>query len=399
MQTVLFFLFSILCSACAYGNVQQTIAINTYKVYGADPWDPESIKRGITGSEEAVIYISQKLSQLGCKVVVFGDPPSGSPHSSAEANPRYVSTDFNDGTKFDVAVSWRRPDLGGELKKIASKVYLWPHDTYHWHLTDEQINAFDDVLWLSQWQREQWISVNPGFAKFTKIFGNGLNPEQFKPIQERENPYSCIYSSNFARGLEILLDIWPLIKLEFPRAKLDIYYGWQHWGLLSPEKEAKMRAQVNQFASMGVCNHGMVGHEELNMAYEQASLWTYPCIAPETFCITGIRAQLAGCVPVIIDGTGLKETVRYGYKCSRPDEYLATLLQAMREAEKITLDDRKKMGGFVRDEYTWEVMAKKWKQLFDANSNQDLLRGAVPIPTPAAAFLIKNDDFLASDRL
>ena len=79
---------------------------------------------------------------------------------------------------------------------------------------------------------------------FTKIFGNIVNPDQFESIQERKNPYACIYGSNYAQGLEILLDHWPEIKRQFPRASLDIYYGWQHWAMLAPEKEAKMRLQI-----------------------------------------------------------------------------------------------------------------------------------------------------------
>ena len=253
------------------------------------------------------------------------------------------------------------------LKARARKIYFWPHDTYSFPLTEAQINGFDDVLWLSQWQRQQWISINPGFAKFTKIFGNGINPEQFKPLQERANPYSCIYGSNYARGLEILLDIWPEIKKQWPKATLDIYYGWQHWGLLSPEQESKMRAQVIKLASLGVHDHGQVGHEELNRAYEQASLWTYPCISLETFCITALRAQLAGALPVIIEGSALTETVRHGFKCSRQEEYCETLNKAMHHAETMTLDERKKIGEFVLQEYRWETLANRWKTaLFDS---------------------------------
>src|SRR5579872_4455625 len=68
-----------------------TIGIFTCKVGG--PWDPESIRSGITGSEEAVIYISQKLADLGYQVEVLGSPPKDSPHSRKEANPRYIDID------------------------------------------------------------------------------------------------------------------------------------------------------------------------------------------------------------------------------------------------------------------------------------------------------------------
>jgi len=343
-----------------------TIGIFTYTNADAPPWDPDSIQSGITGSEEAVIYMSQKLADLGYKVFVLGNPPKNSKHSTPHANPRFVSTDF-DGN-FDIAISWRMPDIATKLRSRANSVYLWPHDTYDYALTEEMIDGFDDVFWLSKYQREQWTSVNPGFAKFTTIFANGINTEQFRPVEARKNPYSCIYASNYARGLEILLDIWPAVKEQYPQATLDIYYGWQHWGLLSREKENTMRSQIANLVALDVREHGLVGHDALNRAFEQTSLWTYPCTAPETFCITAIRAQLAGAMPVIINGTALHETVRFGYSCQDASEYLQTLLQAMQECETITVDDRVKMQSFIKAEYTWEIQAKRWKDLFEARS-------------------------------
>ncbi len=346
---------------------RKTIGIFTGKRAEFKPWDPDTIRSGITGSEEAVIYISEQLAKLGFNVIVFGDPPFQSRYSHPEANPRFVSVDSASfGKPIDIGIAWRMPNVANLLRPIAKKVYLWPHDTLNQRVSKDQVLAFDDVLWLSKWQRRQWISVEPSFAKFTKIFGNGVNQEQFRPVQERINPYSCIYGSNYARGLEILLDLWPHIKEREPRATLDIYYGWQHWGLLSAKKEAEMRNKVARLPD--VHDHGLVSHEELNRAYEASSFWTYPCIMPETFCITALRAQLAGSIPVILEGTALAETVPHGYKCKSIQEYFFTLLKAFRDAETVSLDDRKKMGEFVLQTFTWHEIATKWKELFESSS-------------------------------
>jgi glycosyltransferase involved in cell wall biosynthesis len=344
---------------------QKTIGIFTYTVSGLSTWDPDSIKKGITGSEEAVIYLSQKLANRGYKVVVFGNPPQNSSYSQENQNPRYVPVQFPYNSKLDIAVSWRMPTSGSALKQKATKVYLWPHDTYHWPVPKENIDAFNDVLWISEWQRTQWISINPGFEKFKNIYGNGVILEQFEPIQDRINPYSCIYGSNYARGLAILLNIWPEIKKQFPKATLDIYYGWQHWGLLTATQEASMRQQVIDLTALDVHEHGLVGHEELNKAYAKASLWTYPCTAPECFSITALRAQGSGAIPVIIEGTALKETVRHGYKCASSQQYLQLLTQALQQVDKIPLEQRKQMRKFIEDEYTWDKIADKWIKTFE----------------------------------
>ncbi|MBS0656388.1 MAG: hypothetical protein JSR46_11475 [Verrucomicrobia bacterium] len=350
-------------------QAEKTVGIFTW---GSVPWDPDSTKTGITGSEEAVIYISQELVNLGYRVTVLGNPPEYSLHSIPDANPRYVHTS-NCDDQFDIAISWRSPQNARYLKTRAEHVYLWPHDSCFETVADEDINGFDDVLWLSKWQRGQWVSLNPGFAKFTNIFGNGINPDQFNSITEKENPYSCIYGSNYAWGLEHLLDIWPIVKKEFPRATLDIYYGWQHWGFLSPTQERKMRQQIKSYASLGVQEHGLVGHEEITRAYERASFWTYPCQVSETFCITALRAQLAGCIPVVINTAALKETVLNGYTCVSQETYLDTLLSAMDRAEDISLSERKSASAVILQKYTWRRVAEKWHSLF-AQHNGDSLK-------------------------
>lgn len=358
--TYIFFQYCIVCAIDA-----KTIGIFTYNVYGAKPWDADSIHEGIPGSEEAVIYISQKLADQGHEVIIFGNPPKNSRFSEIDQNPQYLPNSSDDKRMLDIAIAWRQPTLAKELRKRSCKVFLWPHDTCHdQSLTDEQVNGFDDVLWLSEWQREQWTTIHADFSKYSNIYGNGINPENFCALKKKNNPYSCIYGSNYARGLEILLDIWPTIKILFPRATLDIYYGWQHWGLLSQEKEEKMRAQIASLVTLGVCDHGLVSHKELNNAYEKASLWTYPCIGWEVFCISALKAQYAGAIPVIIDGTGLKETVRFGYRCTNPQDFLGTLIQAMLDVEKIELNERERMREFIQNEYTWERIAQKWLDAF-----------------------------------
>lgn len=343
-------------------ETKKTIAIFTIPVQGIESWDPDKVSSGIAGSEEAVIYLSEELAKLGYKITVFCNPPVNSLHSFPNANPRYVNYEFDDGTFFDIGIVWRDVHVAVRFKKRAHRIYFWPHDVCNYFIFEKEINAFDNVLWLSEWQRKQWIYKNSPFEKFKNIFGNGINIAEFGPIQERKNPYSCIYGSDYGRGLEILLDIWLIIKVLFPRATLDIYYGWP--ALLSIENEKKIRAQIANLAKLDVREHGRVGHAELNKAYETASLWTYPTTFNETFCITALRAQYAGAIPVIVERAALKETVRFGYRCWNYQHYLSTLIRAMLDVEKITLAERDKMKEFILQDFTWEKIALKMDAFF-----------------------------------
>lgn len=359
---ILFFLFS------NFLNSEETsIGIYTHYFTGLPEWDNDSIKKGITGSEEAVIYLSESLVKLGYKVLIFGHPPHNSKYLNEDANPRYISFNhFNEVKKLKLIIGCRNPYNFWMLKNKAEKVFFWPHDTPpNTPVLKQNIN-FDEIIWISKWQRDQWINFNQIFERYSNIYGNGIVLEQFsKKDKEVENPYSCIYGSNYARGLEILLDIWPEVKKNYSKATLDIYYGWQTWGLLSLEKINEMKSKISQLENLGVKEHGLVSHQELNKAYEKASLWTYPCIAPETFCITAIKAQYCGAIPVIIDGSALTETVRFGYRTKESQNYLNLLLNAMSEIENVSLEERKKMREFIEQEYTWDKIALKIKKYLE----------------------------------
>jgi glycosyltransferase involved in cell wall biosynthesis len=373
MREALLFLISVFCTFFSSLEANKTIGIFTFTQAEVNTWDPSSIHSGLAGSEEAVVYMSEQLVKLGYQVIVFGNPPPNSPYSLSNANPRYTSWNTNLPAKLDIGIVWRVAQAGENLKKFANTLYLWPHDIVNQMiLTEEQINVFDDVLWLSEWQRKSWSDKYPTFAKFTHIFGNGIEPGQFNPIHIKENPYSCIYASNYGRGLDKLLAIWPQIKAKFPKATLDLYYGWKNWGLLSKAKENEMRNEVKKLETLGVRDHGMVGHEELAKAFEKTSFWTYPCTFPETFCITALKAQLAGTIPIICKHTGLLETCRSGFSCTNTQEYLPLILQAMEQAENISLATRRKIGEFVLKEFTWEKIANKWKELFEKSSKQKI---------------------------
>ena len=108
------------------------MGIFTIPHVGMTAWDPDSIASGITDAEEAVIYISQKLVKLGCKVLVFGDPPKDSKHSLPGANPRFVELNLHDALskpgseslpKIDIAISWRIPIIAELLHSCAKKGY------------------------------------------------------------------------------------------------------------------------------------------------------------------------------------------------------------------------------------------------------------------------------------
>lgn len=166
------------------------IAILAFKSRLLPPWDYRSVETGLSGSEEAVVYVSQELERRGHSVTVFANPPEGSrwlPESAWE----------EDTEPFDLALLWRRTDAATGRKR-AKVVFFWPHDSGYSNL---DLSAFDGILLLSEYHRRLLkVGVQPHV-----LSGNGILLEHFEETPEKKNPWSVGYFSNYSRGLSVLI--------------------------------------------------------------------------------------------------------------------------------------------------------------------------------------------------
>src|SRR5579871_1479511 len=206
----------------------QSIAIIGYDHKFVKPWDPDSVKDGIMGSEEAVIYAGEELVKLGYNVTVFMKPPKDSKWLSCDSNPQYLNINElnNDDYGFDIAIYWRRTDF--TTYKVAKHNFFWPHDC--WTPQDFKVDGLDGVFFLSKYYRNEYHREAPELKKIPYVIsGNGILTKHFEAKNVKRVPYRCIYTSNYTRGLEILLDNWNVIKEKVPEATLDVYYGREVW--------------------------------------------------------------------------------------------------------------------------------------------------------------------------
>jgi glycosyltransferase involved in cell wall biosynthesis len=343
--------------------LMKKICIFKARVQQCPHWDPDSVHTGVSGSEESIIYSAEALKNLGFNVFVLNNLNNKEKYKSETSNPCY-SGYLHKNDFFDCTILHDDIEFIQLMRPRTNKLFFFPNNICTKQMKSEEIHALDGVLWTSSYQRNHWVSLNPELEKFREIFGYSLDPTQFSKVQPKTNPYSCIYASDYARGLSILLQIWPNIKEKFPLATLDIYYGLRNWGNISLEEEQSIRNRIQFLKSFGVTDHGLVGHVELATAFSNASLWTYPCTHHETFCITAIKAQLAGAFPVIIEKAALAETVKFGTKCHAKEQYENLLLEAMSKIESVSLEEREQMGHFILENFTWGKMASRWANLF-----------------------------------
>jgi len=199
-------------------------------------------------------------------------------------------------------------------------------------------------------------------------------PEQMFAKIKRD-PYRLIYTSAQDRGLEILLKLFPQIKKEIPETTLHIFYGWQTWDSVYKDDLAQQEWKKNILEMQkqpGVTDYGRVTHEQIATEYLKSSIWVYPTEFTEISCITGMKAQAAGCVPVTTTVAALNETVQHGVKLDYEDiytnkraqkEWVDSVVYLLKNQWK-QIEIREEMIPWAKKKFSWDKVAENWHQEF-----------------------------------
>lgn len=254
-------------------------------IYLNGGWSPWDIRLG--GSEEFIVEVSKRLARKGHEVNVYHNGK----HGTFEDVGYWDHDEYEPG---DVTINVNYPQ--------------WPVNgpTIYWTSLTENpdLGDFKAVCYISEYARnntgikhENLFWVPPGYDE-TKIYPSKKIPKQ------------CFYASSPDRGLETLLKAWPEVHETHPDATLLLTYG------------------IERVDLPGVTCLGDVDENTMNEIYQTSDVWCHPASGGELYCLTGIKAQASGCVPVIIPTMALKETVRFGLKAEL-DDYAETLIMAL----------------------------------------------------------------------
>lgn len=344
---------------------RKTLCILCYDCSVLGKWDPDWVDTGIPGSEECVIYLSKYMAKLGYDVTVEANADDNSIWSNLHSNPRFVNKNLD--VKYDILVAWRRYE-SSQFKHRADKVYVWLHDSPHYNL--KFIENVNGAFVLTKYHEQ----VHKRHLKVPSIIcGNGVELDQFQNPMTIDNQYSCGYFSNYGRGLEILLDIWPDIKIKYPQATLSIYYGRNTYGAVDKETSDRIIKKLEALSDLDVYEKGCIGHKQLADEMSKLSLWLYPCNTyGETFCITAIKAQCAGMIPVTTRVGALAETVcdeaytiDHVFNEENIQKYKNMVLDVMSNVYfEVIRGKRLECIKFAR-QFSWEKCAKIWDETFN----------------------------------
>lgn len=188
------------------------------------------------------------------------------------------------------------------------------------------------------------------------------------------NTKRIVYGSSYDRGLEHLLKMWPDIKKEAPQVELHVFYGWNLFDVMAkgnPQMQ-DWKDRMNKLMTQdGITQLGRISHEAVKVEYENAGIWAYPTHFGEISCISAMKAQAYGAIPVVIDYAALKETVQYGIKIDgdiyEPEikEKFKSELIALLKDEKRQEEIRVPMMEWARNKFAWSNVAKQWTESFN----------------------------------
>lgn len=331
-------------------------------------WNPTFYKKQtnetfVGGSEEAVVLASKELVKQGYKVTVYGDPGSEGDYDGVTYLNHFK---FNINDEFNILIGWRNISLF-DVKFKARKTYLWLHDVpVQMDYKKDRLDNITKIMVLSKAQRDL-IPLVPDEKFF--YTSNGY-VEEYPKIKPINNPKTCIWSSSYDRGLKHLLDIWPDVIKEVPDATLRVFYGWQLFDKFyynNPERQEWKARIEKMMKGKGIYHGGRISQGEMEKEYKAAGLWVYPTDFYEINCISAIKAQAFGAVPITMNYAALKETVQFGTKVlgdiwdkETKNIYKQGLIVALTAKH-----NREEMMKWARNKYNWKSVISLWIKEFN----------------------------------
>lgn len=351
-----------------------------------EPWNPETAsKKGIGGSETAVIEMSKRLAGRGHRVRVFGECPG---IEGSFSGVEYIHHGKYGNLDCDVLVTSRRPSAVDDSHNVSSKARLcWVHDVHcGGELTHARAIRIDKFLTLSQWHRGYFLNhhqvVHPDQVLVTR---NGIDLERFVKSPPRD-PKRAVYSSSPDRGMQVAICVWPRVRERVPGAELHIFYGFQTWEACADASQMglinNLKKMLHDYETAGVVFHGRVAQDVLADEYLKSGVWAYPTWFTETSCISAMEAQAAGLRMVTSPIAALNETVGPRGTMVPGDwltlDYQNRFIDGVVAAMQRTDDsDRSELQKYATENFGWDSLADEWVTMF-RKTMEDVQRDVMP---------------------
>ena len=372
-------------------------------------------KRGLGGSESAVILVSRELAKLGFDVKVFNDCYSDDARPGTYDGVEYIPVyDIDKHSGFDVFIGSRSvvsfvPDAyKGQFKWAAnlpniesvsmrSKYrVLWMHDTFcdgDDFIEDLILEGRIHTLFtLSDWHTTYIANCNHGKRRNFEVLKNHIFQTRNGMTRyidwvdiSKKDPNLFVYNSSVTKGLLPLVNtIWPKVKMAIPDAKLKVIGGYYRFrsdhGPDEQEKDWRKMADDPTHASNDVDFLGIIPQKEIAEILAKSSYMIYPAAFPETFGISTLESMayntpLITCrfgaleetafdlanykIPYAIEPNGLFPNINHEEQCKKFSSAVVEIYH-----NKYLHQQKMYACNQMRGIEGWDTVALQWKQHF-----------------------------------
>lgn len=249
---------------------------------------------------------------------------------------------------------------------------LWMHDTWddpeNEHLSSSTLRKrFKKIVFVSNYQFQTFHLKHGITYDESAIIKNAIVPIPL--VQKSKDVIKLIYHTTPHRGLRLLLPVYDKLYEEYgDKIHLDVYSSFQIYGWKERDKEFE---DVFEFCKEhpGITYHGTVSNDKIREALQQAHIFAFPSIWPETFCIAAVEAMSAGCMVVCPNYAALPEitsnfAVMYPYSenmQTHANRFYGSLKQAIENYNmKSSQDMIRFQKSYIDSFYNWDIRSAQW---------------------------------------
>jgi glycosyltransferase involved in cell wall biosynthesis len=235
--------------------------------------------------------------------------------------------------------------------------------------------SWSGFAFVSNWQLEHFASTFWIDRNKSRVMRNAASPAFVNDLQAdpwfvTEQPPTLFYTSTPFRGLDVLLQAFPMIRAAIPGTRLRVFSSMGVYQIRPEEDEYQSLYRLSQTVD-GIEYVGSVGQSQLARELAGTAALAYPSTFAETSCIAAIEAMALGAAVFITRLGALPETT--GGLASvtefQPDRgqlanSFASMaindLAEMQEDPSTALAGREQRIDFVRKHYLWPDRAREW---------------------------------------
>lgn len=336
-------------------------------------------EKALGGSESALLYLARELARRGHEVNVFCTCDRPGQYDGVGYFPETELLTYCGSHPQDVTVFSR---VYEPLAAARSRVkVLWLHDvafSKYYDALPALDTHIDRYFAISRWQMGGYIDKFGFESQRFYLTRNGVDLSLFEGGPER-NPRKLIYINTPFRGLDVLINIFPVLRQAVPDAELHLYTGMSLYGGQFADWEDELKALYEHARKMpGVFLREPLRKRDLARELMSSRLSLYPCHFEECCSIASLEVQAAGVPMITSDLAGLRDTIRHGETGilvpmddaklrSRSRQYQLGFLNC---AVALLRDDAawtrmsRNASELIRQHYSWPQVAAEWEQEF-----------------------------------